>query len=197
MEFQIMKIFFSTTPKAKRKYEKEIKAIFEVIKSLGHSLTDDVIQKVDEEDFYGWDEEKRRKYYTNTVKAIKTADVTIFEASYPSLGVGYLISKAVVSGKPVIVLYTAGNKPFMIDSATEDKIIPVDYKIENLKNELKHALDFAKEKNDIRFNFFIPHYISHYLDWIAKNRNLPRSVFLRNLIQKDMDDNDEYQSSME
>jgi FMN-dependent NADH-azoreductase len=187
-----MKIFFSTTPRAKEIYEKELDLIYQTIDSLDHTLLDRVIEQVDPKDFYNWDAEKRRDYYRSTMNQIKKADVCIFEASFPSLGVGHLIDQANKYGKAVIVLFLEGKKPFMLDSADEEKIILVQYDISNIKQELKSAIDYAIETSDVRFNFFISPAIGAYLDWISKHKKIPRSVYLRSLIERDMAENDEY-----
>jgi hypothetical protein len=48
------------------------------------------------------------------------------------------------------------------------------------------------ENIDTRFNFFISPKIGNFLDWIAKKKKLPRAVYLRKLIEDDMDKNKEY-----
>jgi len=47
-------------------------------------------------------------------------------------------------------------------------------------------LEEAKRRMDVRFNFFVSPKILAYLDWVAQKRMVPRSVFLRNLIEKEM-----------
>lgn len=61
---------------------------------------------------------------------------------------------------------------------------------------LKEAMSKAENKVDVRFNFFVTPRILLYLDWLAKNKKLPRSVYLRNLIESDMEKNKEYQRAV-
>jgi len=189
-----MKLFFSTTPRAKRDYLENIQKIYKTLRDLGHSLTDDTIERVDEKEFYNWDSDQRHEYFQKTMKAIRDCEVAIFEASFPSLSAGYLIGQATRANKPVIVLFTEGNKPFILDSAQNEKIILLPYNLDTLKSELKHALEYAKEQNDVRFNFFVSPSILQYLDWIASNKNIPRSVYLRSLIEQDMRSNPDYKN---
>lgn len=181
-----MKVFFSTSPRAKQDYSQEIKRIYEYFDKNQLQLTDQIIRNVTEEEFYSWNDAQRKKYYSNTIGAIKKADICIFEVTFPSLGVGHLINQALISGKPVIAMYTNGKKPFMLDSAEIDKITLVEYHNKNLETVLSSALDYAKENSDVRFNFFISPSIGHYLDWIAREKKVPRSVFLRRLIEEQM-----------
>jgi len=47
-------------------------------------------------------------------------------------------------------------------------------------------MELANKNIDVRFNFFVSPKIISYLDWVSKNRMVPRSVFLRELIEKEM-----------
>jgi hypothetical protein len=38
----------------------------------------------------------------------------------------------------------------------------------------------------VRFNFFVSPKILTYLDWVGQKRMIPKSVFLRNLIEREM-----------
>lgn len=188
-----MKVFFSTSPKSKKNYRNEINRIFEFFeKQKEISLVDELIKNVEEEEFYAWPEEKKRSYYKNTIANIKKSDVCIFETSYPSLGVGHLISQAIQFGKPVLALYTEGKKPFMLESAENDKVALIEYNYNNLNSELSHGIEFAKDASDVRFNFFISPSIGNYLDWVANTKKIPRSVFLRSLIEKAIEEDSDY-----
>jgi len=187
-----MKVYFSTSPRAKREYSKQIERIYNYLDKIGVQLTDETIRKVEVDEFYSWQEEKRKKYYDNTIKSIKQADICVFETSYPSLGVGHLINQALSNGKPVITMYTNGKKPFMLDSAEIDKITLLEYDNENLETVLSYALEYAKDNSDVRFNFFISPSIGSYLDWISRTKKVPRSVFLRGLIEDHMSADSDY-----
>ena len=57
------------------------------------------------------------------------------------------------------------------------------------------ALDYVSSAQDVRFNFFISPTIGLYLDWISKNKRIPRAVYLRKLIEEEMRENKEYKES--
>jgi hypothetical protein len=61
-----------------------------------------------------------------------------------------------------------------------------------LGKEIPMLLDFASDQQDTRFNFFISPKHQNYLDWIAKYKKVPRSVYLRELIETDMANNSEF-----
>jgi len=60
--------------------------------------------------------------------------------------------------------------------------------------EMKFGMMFekAREKVDVRFNFYISPEIGRYLDWISQRKKLPRSVFLRGLVERHMHVDKEY-----
>ena len=62
----------------------------------------------------------------------------------------------------------------------------VEYDEKNIDNKLEEALKEVKRDIDVRFNFFVSAKILSYLDWVAQERMTPRSVFLRDLIEKEM-----------
>jgi len=116
----------------------------------------------------------------------------LVEGSTPSFGVGQEIMEAVGDNKQVIVLYQKGMKPHILRGVGSDAIYMYEYTKDNLREVLKDVLDYAKSRSDTRFNFFISPEIGAYLDWIAKNKRIPRAVYLRRLIEEDMRNNKEY-----
>jgi hypothetical protein len=61
-----------------------------------------------------------------------------------------------------------------------------------LEEKLKGALERAKEQSDIRFNFFVTPQILSYLSWLSGRKRIPRAVFLRTLIEREMKKDTEY-----
>lgn len=129
---------------------------------------------------------------------IKKADLMIFEVTKSDVSIGYEVANSLNSMKPVIVLYKEGfgAQPHGLKGIKSDKLQVIGYSDDTLQEVLSIALDNAQDSLDVRFNFFIPPSISSYLDWMAKYKKIPRSVYLRNLIQSDMNANQEYQDEI-
>ena len=68
----------------------------------------------------------------------------------------------------------------------------MNYTLDNLEEVVDEALDLVGEQVDTRFNFFISNRLSSYLDWIAKNKRIPRAVYLRQSISKEMRKNKDF-----
>lgn len=187
-----MKIFFTTTPRLKKDYPEVIEDIYQGIDDLGHVTVYDYLRNVDIEEFYQLNSKKVPVYYEEILDAIRKADVIVFEASMHSLGVGMLIKEAMEQGKGVIVLHMKDNFPFFLGGLQDDRFVISEYSKDSIKKVLESAIEYISGRMDVRFNFFISPEIGTYLDWISKNRRVPRAVYLRRLIEKDMKENKEF-----
>lgn len=131
--------------------------------------------------------------YSEVYSKVKKADLLIVEVSGHSMSLGYLIGKCLEMNKPVVALYEENsNKLLFLKWMKSDKVIFCPYNRKNICTEINSALKKAEKMIDIRFNFFVSSSILAYLDWIANKRMLPRSVFLRNLIEKEIKKDKEY-----
>jgi hypothetical protein len=187
-----MKIAFSASPKAKQTHGDSLLAIYDAIVALGHSHTDDMVKNVDPKGFYQPDSSQATTFFENIERSVKAADICIFETTVPSLGLGHVIYMALSMGKPVIALYQGNNMPLLLSELDDPRVQVLSYTDTNLKKVLEEAIDYAKDQADTRFNFFISPSHATYLDWIAQHRRIPRSVYLRQLIKRDMENNAEY-----
>lgn len=186
-----MKIYFLSSPRGLTDLKPTLEAVYKQVQALGHTHVTDFVVDVDVSNFYLSDIED---FYKETQANLKKADICIFETTTPSLAIGQIISMALQFGKPVIALYTGKNIPFFLSGVNDDKVQVVQYDLNNLAEVLEQAIIYANESSDVRFNFFISPSIGQYLDWISKEKKIPRSVYLRNLIERDMDENKEYNS---
>jgi len=132
-------------------------------------------------------------YFKKLQGWIKSADVCVFETSYPSMGIGFEIAMAMQLGKSLIVLHKPGEQSEVIAGLTNDKLQMIEYTLDTLRKDLRNALLCAVEQQDTRFNFFISPRIIAYLDWVAKRKRIPRAVYLRRLIEEDLKKNREYE----
>ena len=138
--------------------------------------------------------ETKKENYSHVVKCIKKADIVIMEISGHSVSMGYILSKALEENKPVIVLYTANLNPVFVQGIVNSKLILAQYCKENIEKVISDSINKAKCLVDMRFNFFVSPKILNYLDWVAQRRMIPRSVFLRSLIEREMKKDKNYRS---
>lgn len=174
------------------------KALLEIIHNLeneGHNVVHEHITQTNQKDIDSMTQEEDLKFHKNIIKNIKNSDIVISECSHQSLSVGYLLSSATDLGRPVIIFYSSSaDKPNLFPTLTNSgKFFLVEYSsVDELKDLVNEYVDYAKEQVDVRFNFFISPAIANYLDWISKVKKIPRSVYLRALIEREMEENKEY-----
>ena len=181
-----MKVYFSSSLRAKKLYQKNFEKIYQIIRDLGHKHTSSFLIKADPDVFYKRKGGEFAKFYKKLVSKIKKADVCVFEVSLHSLGIGYCVDLALQLGKPTVLLYLKGNKPVFFAGIESDRVQLYEYEMDDLRGVLQDALEVAKSLIDIRFTFFVTSKINNFLTWIAKDKKIPRAVYLRQLLAQEM-----------
>ncbi|MFA6518333.1 MAG: hypothetical protein WCV93_01625 [Candidatus Shapirobacteria bacterium] len=182
-----MKVYFSGSAF----YRDDYLAIYKKIKLTLTGLSLTVLGNIVElstSDYNNWTNDNRVSNYKQILKWVDQCDFAVIESSFPStLHVGHEISLLLDKGKPVIGVYKNGHEPKMFMGIHDDRIRWVGYRNEaDIEKILKEAVIEAKKNMDVRFNFFVSPKILNYLDYVAKNRMIPRAVFLRDLIEREM-----------
>jgi len=191
-----MKVYFTSSIRGNTHKELNFKLIHGTLAKLGYEHLDDLVLNFDIQKFYQGNELTQSDLFRRTLENINKADVVVLEVSMPSLSMGYILQKSLDASKPVILLYKDGFDPFFAMGINHEKLQVIKYDDENLLHELKDALRIAQENSDVRFNFFISPAIGKYLDWISKAKKIPRSVYLRSLIEKDMASSPDFERSV-
>lgn len=188
-----MKIYFTgalskITPETHDLYNK----IVSILENMGHTVMAKHMQNKDAKIIKSQSDKEAATVQTKMSKWRKQASLLVAEASNPSFGVGQEIAEALADNRQVLALYLKGKKPNILTHQGRDLLYLVEYTPENLKAQLTEYVEFAKTNSDTRFNFFISPQIGSYLDWISHKKKLPRAVYLRKLIEEDMDKNGDY-----
>lgn len=191
-----MKILFLASIQGKKDRVADYEAVVAALKKTDNEVISDHVMKYNQDDLDSWSEDQKIDFHKKLFDYIKKADVVVGEVSYPSVSVGYLISMSLDLSKPTILLYKGKSEPNLLSSLVSDKLQVINYdKMSVLESELAGSLDYAVQQADVRFNFFISPQIGVYLDWVSKNKRIPRAVYLRRLIEDDMKNNSEYSES--
>lgn len=184
-----MKIYFTGSIAAKNKYLPLYEKIISYLQSKKHDVIADHIMKASEESVRLASREERLAFHNQIEKWIKSCDFMIAETSFPSISVGYEISFALRMGKPVLILYSEGDPPSLLAYHVDEKVHCEKYNVNNLQNIIGDFMQFVEGKNDTRFTFFLSSDLNHYLEIEARKKRLPKSVYLRDLILRDRDQN--------
>jgi hypothetical protein len=142
--------------------------------------------KIGVKDISGAPLKVKKENYIHSIDSVKKADVIVMEVTGHSMSMGYLISKALEMNKPVIALHKKEHMPVFIKGISDPKLIISEYSEESVEQIMKEDLIKANGLIDVRFNFFVNSKILNYLDWVSQKRMIPRSVFLRNLIEHEI-----------
>ena len=188
-----MKIYFDASGRGFDEYGEKYNAIVGCLEKMGFSVLNNTLSQSVANEYYEGSQEDRVKRYSRLIKLLKESDIVVLEISTHSLSMGYWLQKALELSKPIIALYFKGHKPFFVDGVQDEKLQVIEYTLDDLDKLLEYAISYASDQQDTRFNFFISPIHQSYLDWIAKNRKIPRSVFLRRVIEKHKEENEEYQ----
>ena len=181
-------VYFTGSIAAKEQYLPKYQKIVDFLKSQGHKVIAEHIFDATESDIRIKQRDERIKFHDQLEKWIHACDFMIAETSFPSISVGYEISLALRVGKPVLILYSEGDPPSLLAHHKDEKLVCEKYTTQNVQAIVSDFLHFVQSKSDLRFTFFITPRIATYLDQIAKQEKLPKSVYLRKLIEEDMSD---------
>lgn len=191
-----MKIYFTAAIYQTEELGHIYNKIVKTLEDQGNVVQHDHITKNTIDFIKSRTEEERIKHYRQVLRWITQSDIVVVEGSFPStLNIGHEISLALEKGKPVIVLYKQGRNSFFLHGLNSDKLFLMEYTDDTLEQIVKDSIDYAKDQSDTRFNFFISPSLSHYLDWISSTKKIPRSVYLRQLIEEDREKNKEHYES--
>jgi len=185
-----MKIYFIASLYGKEKYNSNYVAIVEALKFLGHKVISSHVLSKTVMDIKNQNDDDREKYYKQMISWMNSADLVVAEVTSPSSSVGHELTVALEKEKPVVALAYNGVAPNIFYGIKEDKFELIEYENLNLRQLskiLSKALQHAQDSMDIRFNFFISPKMSRFLEWVSKDRMIPKAVFLRRLIEQEID----------
>jgi hypothetical protein len=181
-----MKIYFTGSVSAKKTFIEEYLNIINHAKLQGHEIIYDHIVSGSEDKINSATKEDVLKFYTEMETWIKSCDFVIADTSYPSVSVGYEIALALRNGKPVLVFYGAGGPPSLLAHNKDERLVSERYTTHTYKESINNFVQYISTKSDQRFTFFITPEIAAYLDDIVMKEKLPKSVYIRKLIERDM-----------
>ena len=181
-----MKVFFSASPRALKSSRENFQKIFYGIEKLGHENLSNIVVDNNVNEFYQFNNTRRKKYFLETMKNIRKSDVVVVEASIHSLAIGYIVEKALELSKHVIVFHTKNNEPFFFSGNDNERLQIIEYSNENILVLLKDALDYASSLRNIRFNIIFTNQMFNFLNKSAKEKNISKASYIRSLINNQM-----------
>ncbi len=136
------------------------------------------------------------KAFKRNTKSIKESDIVIAEVSASDSGVGYEIAYALNLRKPVLALYNekAGEPTAPPIQVGTQKLLTFEkYNEDNLKNKIDKFFKDIRNKLDTKFILIISPEIDSYLEWAGKSKRMHKAQIVRNSVEKEMENDEEYQ----
>ena len=181
-----MKVYFTASIVGKKYHLINYLKIIDILKSKNCQVISDHIIKSTESEVKLENKEDRLKFHKQLEKWISSADFIVAETTFPSISVGYEISLAEAFLKPILILFSEGNPPSLLAHHRDEKLICEKYSRENLPGLIDDFINYVRGNNDTRFTFFITSKIASFLEKVSRKGKLPKSVYLRKLVEEDM-----------
>lgn len=188
-----MKVFLIGSDRRIKSNVKLYRNIADTVDSLGIKVDRNFINASTDEDRINF-----AKAYKRNLNSIKLSDIVIAEISDMSSGVGFLIPIALSLRKPVLALYKEDSKDISATIMGSDKLSKglfyKKYSSKTLKNVIQNFLNEAKDILDTKFILIISPEIDHYLEWAADFRRMHKAQIVRNAVEKEMENDEDYQN---
>lgn len=181
-----MKAYFTASIAGKKDFLTDYQKIINHLRTKNCEVISDHIINSTESEIRLETREDRLKFHKQLETWVAECDFIVAETSFPSISVGYEIALAQYFFKPTLVLYKTGDPPSLLAHHENEKIVCEKYSVENLSDLIEEFINYVRGSSDSRFTFFISSKIAAYLDKISKIKKVPKSVYLRNLIEKDI-----------
>lgn len=181
-----MLAYFTASVVGKKQLLPKYHAILSILNKRGIQTIADHILNVNEADINLQTKEKRLHFHQKLEEWIHSCDFMIAETSFPSISVGYEISMALDRNKPILILYSEGDPPSLFAYHESQKIICEKYTLSTLEPIITDFLNYIRGAQDARFTFYLSSSQAMHLDKQGKKQHIPKSVYLRHLIDEDM-----------
>jgi hypothetical protein len=183
-----MNVYFSASISAKEQFMSQYKSIVDYLKLSRHNVFSDHIFDSTESSIRNTSPKERINFHEQIENWIRSCDFMVVEASHPSVSVGYEIFLALRVDKPVLILYTK-EAPSLLAHNKNDRVVCMKYTPEEIPEIIEDFITQLPSKNELRFTFTMTSKITYYLNQLSKQINIPKSIYLRQLIERDMEKN--------
>lgn len=184
-----MNVYFTASIVGKKEYLSNYLTIVEMLSKRGFTVQADHILNMTESAINLETRENRLRFHRRLENWIQKADFIVVESSFPSISVGYEISLALQYRKPVLILYSVGDPPSLFAYHSDERIVCEKYTKTSLTQIIDDFINYVHGSADTRFTFFITPQIAAYLEKVSKKKKMPKSVWLRRLIEEHMGGN--------
>ncbi len=185
-----MNVYFTASIAAKNQYLKNYHAIISYLEKRNFHVVHEHILNSTEASVREMERDDRVAFLKRVENWIKACSFVIAETSFPSVSVGYEVALALRLAKPVLVLYSEGDPPSLLKYHTYDRLHTEKYAVQSVGSVIDDFVRYIEGKHDTRFTFFLPEELNAYLEDASKKRKMTKSMYIRQLLEKDLQVND-------
>jgi len=179
-----MKVLFEFSRSGLPKYRKYLEIIRDQIIENGHTLVNDLLKETNQ---LGSDK-LPEEIFSKITKSISQAQCVIIEASEVSLSQGYILTKAISLGKPVILLkHKESNiKKSRFADTIKSKLLKNETysdkkSLTSILNHFWHQNKYIKT----RFNLVLPNELDSYITQTSLSMDMSKTEYITKLIKDD------------
>lgn len=179
-----MDVFFVSAPRSGKSMGDMLARLYREIRKLGHTHVSDFIATSPQVFESDMEEGKQamRAFYQEMAGSVRKADICVFEASVASLGVGFLIEKALSLSKPVIVLFYREQGSFLLPGVGDERLIIRVYDETDYRQVLAGAFAEASALGTRRISFLINDKLYSFLEKASALAQMTKPQYLRSLL---------------
>lgn len=138
------------------------------------------------------------------LSALERVDAIVLEITQTDPDVQYMLAQAIISQKPTLCLYSKNQEPRDMLSHLSKKTIPKCIVVKcytpsglpevvNRFVESLNTVSPAEEIPNIKFTLRLTTTLDKYLEWLMRERHINKAEYMRDLIKKQMDQDEKYQ----
>lgn len=182
-----MKIGFLTSHRGQKKYEKEHKAVVDYFEKKGHEVIHSMDMSIEKLIPLSWLE--REGIFMDFYHKLETCDIVFAECTLQSTQVGFGLSYLRSKGMPVVMMTIRDVDEYSPKKdvySNIENLMFVQYDMSDLPDVLHEALTYMEQRIDKRFTVIFPSHLLAKIEEQVKKKKLPKSVYIRQLIEKDL-----------
>lgn len=183
-----MKIGLLTSHRGQKQFEKEYRAIISHLQKRGHEVIHSMETTLEILEPLSYSE--REEVFVAFYHILEDCDFIFVENSLQSTQLGFGLAYLREKGKPIVVL-SVKDAPNDIRVKGEifsnvENMMAYVYAFDTIAEILDEAIDYMQPRLDKRFTIIFPSHLLSKLEAVSRKKKLPKSVFIRQLIEEDL-----------
>lgn len=194
-----MRVYFAADNQAEEKLQKRFSKIIDILTNTGVLVMSNLVDK----NITGFSSQDLEKMDASGESLLEKMDALIIEGTRPLAESGYMIAIALAHKKPILYLSDKTkqinqNLMHLKKDRGTAKLLKLEYYTDAILEKTILAFLQKAEKGEshqapnIKFTLRITPRIERYLHWKTHNTKISKADFLRELIEKLIDDDESY-----